>query len=83
MSAYNIHCIGMAVKQAAATVSIIKNNVIFYEQKSGKDVGNFDREFTNEPPVNDTPTDKLLLMNVDANLFADFSFVNPEFIVVV
>lgn len=50
-------------------------------QKCNKDVSNFDREFTNELPVNDTPTDKLLLMNIDPNLFADFSYVNPEFIV--
>lgn len=50
-------------------------------QKCSKDVSNFDHEFTNEAAVNDTPTDKLLLMNIDPNLFADFSFVNPEFIV--
>jgi len=45
-------------------------------------VSNFDAQFTGEAVIQ-TPTDKLLLMNVDAEQFADFSYVNPEFIVVV
>ncbi|ESN93361.1 hypothetical protein HELRODRAFT_88955 [Helobdella robusta] len=50
--------------------------------KSECDVSNFDKEFTNEP-LNTTPTDKLLLMNLDQSTFAGFSYVNPEFIVTV
>jgi len=46
-------------------------------------VSNFDVQFTTEPAVTRTPTDKLLLMNVDAEQFAEFSYVNPEFVVVV
>jgi len=45
-------------------------------------VSNFDVQFTGEA-VMQTPTDKLLLMNVDPQQFADFSYVNPEFVVVV
>jgi len=58
-------------------------------------VSNFDSQFTGgsaEPgaagaagasSVTGTPVDKLLLMNVDAEQFADFNYVNPEFVVVV
>ena len=45
-------------------------------------MSNFDAQFTGEA-VTRTPTDKLLLMNVDAEQFADFSYVNPEFVIVV
>jgi len=45
-------------------------------------VSNFDTQFTGET-VTRTPTDKLLLMNVDVDQFADFSYVNPEFVIVV
>jgi len=56
--------------------------VFRYEQKTVKDVSNFDREFTNEAPKL-TPTDKLFIMNLDQTEFAGFSYVNPEFIVTV
>ena len=45
-------------------------------------MSNFDAQFSGLA-VTRTPTDKLLLMNVDPEQFADFSYVNPEFIVVV
>ncbi|XP_067672988.1 calcium-dependent protein kinase C-like isoform X2 [Haliotis asinina] len=48
--------------------------------KSRKDVSNFDREFTSEPPKL-TPTDKLFIMNLDQTEFQGFSYVNPEFVV--
>ncbi|XP_041364727.1 calcium-dependent protein kinase C-like isoform X2 [Gigantopelta aegis] len=50
--------------------------------KSRKDVSNFDREFTSEPPKL-TPTDKLFIMNLDQTEFSGFSYVNPEFVVTV
>ena len=56
--------------------------VLCYEQKTVKDVSNFDREFTSEAPKL-TPTDKLFIMNLDQTEFAGFSYVNPEFIVTV
>ena len=55
-------------------------------------MSNFDSQFTGgsaEPgaagasSVTGTPVDKLLLMNVDAEQFVDFNYVNPEFVVVV
>ncbi|ESN95428.1 hypothetical protein HELRODRAFT_86867, partial [Helobdella robusta] len=50
-------------------------------QKDRNDTSNFDPIFTKEPLKN-TPTDKLLLMNLDQDeYFAGFSFVNPRFIV--
>lgn len=50
--------------------------------KSPADISNFDADFTNEQ-LKTTPTDKLFLMNLDQNMFAGFSYVNPEFIVTV
>jgi len=44
-----------------------------------KDVANFDKQFTSEKP-NDTPIDKLFMMNLEQNEFAGFSFLNPEYI---
>ena len=54
-------------------------------------MSNFDVQFTGGGEtaaggggaVTRTPTDKLLLMNVDAEQFAEFSYVNPEFVVTV
>lgn len=43
-------------------------------------MSNFDNVFTKEEMKN-TPTDKLLLMNLDQDEFAGFSYVNPQFIV--
>jgi len=48
-------------------------------QKSAKDVGNFDHQFTCES-LKQSPTDKLFLMNLDQNVFGGFSYVNPEFV---
>lgn len=48
--------------------------------KDRHDVSNFDNVFTKEEMKN-TPTDKLLLMNLDQDEFAGFSYVNPQFIV--
>jgi len=47
---------------------------------SGRDTGNFDKEFTSEAPKL-TPTDKLFIMNLDQTEFDGFTYVNPEFIV--
>lgn len=49
-------------------------------QKSRRDVGNFDKEFT-KMAVELTPTDKLFIMNLDQNEFQGFSYTNPEFII--
>lgn len=49
-------------------------------QKSRRDVGNFDKEFT-KMVVELTPTDKLFIMNLDQNEFQGFSYTNPEFII--
>lgn len=53
---------------------------IYVLQKDRHDVSNFDNVFTKEEMKN-TPTDKLLLMNLDQDEFAGFSYVNPQFIV--
>ncbi|CAL8285815.1 unnamed protein product [Arctogadus glacialis] len=50
------------------------------EEKSRRDVGNFDKEFT-KMPVELTPTDKLFIMNLDQTEFQGFSYTNPEFII--
>lgn len=52
----------------------------FRGQKSRRDVGNFDKEFT-KMAVELTPTDKLFIMNLDQNEFQGFSYTNPEFII--
>lgn len=52
----------------------------FPGQKSRRDVGNFDKEFT-KMAVELTPTDKLFIMNLDQNEFQGFSYTNPEFII--
>lgn len=49
-------------------------------QKSRRDVGNFDKEFT-KMAVELTPTDKLFIMNLDQNEFQGFSYTNPEYII--
>lgn len=49
-------------------------------QKTRRDVGNFDKEFT-KMPVDLTPTDKLFIMNLDQNEFQGFSYTNPEFVI--
>lgn len=49
-------------------------------QKSRHDVSNFDAVFTKEA-IKNTPTDKLLLMNLGQEEFAGFSYVNPTFII--
>lgn len=48
-----------------------------FEQKSASDVSNFDTDFTMEKPQL-TPTDKDLLKTMDQEVFAGFSFTNPE-----
>ncbi|KAA0185701.1 Calcium-dependent protein kinase C [Fasciolopsis buskii] len=47
--------------------------------KDRRDVSNFDREFTKDPPKM-TPSDKLFIMNLDQTEFSGFSYVNPEYI---
>ena len=44
-------------------------------QKTKKDVGNFDTDFTNEKPVL-TPSDREAIEAIDQNEFAGFSFVS-------
>jgi len=51
-------------------------------QKSRKDVSNFDHQFTCEG-IKSSPADKLFLMNLDPNIFGGFSYVNPEFPIIV
>ncbi|KAM4603329.1 protein kinase C beta type [Polymixia lowei] len=50
------------------------------KEKSRRDVGNFDKEFT-KMAVELTPTDKLFIMNLDQNEFQGFSYTNPEYII--
>ncbi|XP_072298714.1 protein kinase C beta type isoform X2 [Eucyclogobius newberryi] len=47
--------------------------------KTRKDTCNFDKEFT-KMPVDLTPTDKLVIMNLDQDEFLGFSFVNAEYV---
>jgi len=46
-------------------------------QASASDVSYFDADFTMEKPQL-TPTDASLLMTVDQQLFAGFSYTNPN-----
>ncbi|XP_061568491.1 protein kinase C beta type-like isoform X2 [Cololabis saira] len=47
--------------------------------KNRRDTCNFDREFT-KMPVDLTPTDKLVIMNLDQDEFLGFSFNNVEYV---
>jgi len=60
--------------------SLSQLSVCVCYQRSPKDVGNFDHQFTCET-VRPSPADKLFLMNLDPNVFAGFSYVNPEYVV--
>ncbi|TNM97247.1 hypothetical protein fugu_015403 [Takifugu bimaculatus] len=46
--------------------------------RSRRDTCNFDKEFT-KMPVDLTPTDKLVIMNLDQDDFLGFSYTNPEY----
>ncbi|XP_069005816.1 protein kinase C beta type-like isoform X2 [Embiotoca jacksoni] len=46
--------------------------------KTRRDTCNFDKEFT-KMPVDLTPTDKLVIMNLDQDEFLGFSYTNPEY----
>ncbi|XP_061556214.1 protein kinase C beta type isoform X2 [Phyllopteryx taeniolatus] len=46
--------------------------------KSRRDTCNFDKEFT-KMAVDLTPTDKLVIMNLDQDDFMGFSYTNPEY----
>uniref|UniRef100_A0AAV2KGH0 AGC-kinase C-terminal domain-containing protein n=1 Tax=Knipowitschia caucasica TaxID=637954 RepID=A0AAV2KGH0_KNICA len=48
-------------------------------KKTRKDTCNFDKEFT-KMAVDLTPTDKLVIMNLDQDEFLGFSFVNAEYV---
>ncbi|KAK5856546.1 hypothetical protein PBY51_008133 [Eleginops maclovinus] len=48
-------------------------------KKNKKDTCNFDKEFT-KMPVDLTPTDKLVIMNLDEEDFLGFSYTNPEYV---
>ncbi|CAG02694.1 unnamed protein product, partial [Tetraodon nigroviridis] len=47
-------------------------------KRSRRDTCNFDKEFT-KMPVDLTPTDKLVIMNLDQDDFLGFSYTNPEY----
>ncbi|XP_017272221.1 protein kinase C beta type isoform X2 [Kryptolebias marmoratus] len=47
--------------------------------KTRRDTCNFDKEFT-KMPVDLTPTDKLVIMNLDQDEFLGFSYTNPEYV---
>lgn len=47
-------------------------------QRSRRDTCNFDKEFT-KMAVDLTPTDKLVIMNLDQDDFLGFSFTNSEY----
>jgi classical protein kinase C alpha type len=51
-------------------------------QKNRLDVGNFDKEFTNDPPelTPMTKEQKFFIMNLDQTEFQGFSFLNPEYL---
>uniref|UniRef100_A0A3B3VM78 AGC-kinase C-terminal domain-containing protein n=2 Tax=Poecilia TaxID=8080 RepID=A0A3B3VM78_9TELE len=44
-----------------------------------RDTCNFDKEFT-KMAVDLTPTDKLVIMNLDQDEFLGFSYTNPEYV---
>lgn len=48
-------------------------------QRNRRDTCNFDKEFT-KMPVDLTPTDKLVIMNLDQDEFLGFSYTNPEYV---
>lgn len=48
-------------------------------QRNRRDACNFDKEFT-KMPVDLTPTDKLVIMNLDQDEFLGFSYTNPEYV---
>ncbi|XP_053706809.1 protein kinase C beta type isoform X2 [Synchiropus splendidus] len=47
--------------------------------KNRRDPCNFDKEFT-KMPVDLTPTDKLVIMNMDQEDFMGFTYTNPEYV---
>ncbi|XP_023813465.1 protein kinase C beta type isoform X2 [Oryzias latipes] len=47
--------------------------------RTRRDTCNFDKEFT-KMPTDLTPTDKLVIMNLDQDEFLGFSYTNPEYV---
>lgn len=68
------------VKKICFSAEFLVNHLNFKTfQQDGRDISNFDKEFTSEPPVM-TPTDKLFIMNMDQEEFEGFSYINPEYV---
>uniref|UniRef100_A0A0N5ALE7 AGC-kinase C-terminal domain-containing protein n=1 Tax=Syphacia muris TaxID=451379 RepID=A0A0N5ALE7_9BILA len=55
-----------------------ESNLKISYYKDDLDLSNFDSEFTQEQP-HLTPTDRLVIMNLDQNEFDSFTFTNADY----